>query len=434
MLARILFPRNKNYGNLLWRKEELQGNEADLSLSLQGLRKLGYWASAYPEGDGVTFATKNKQDQEQIMNDFVQSFSWLTIEKGNLTDSNLVLAELEDMANEKTDVECIVIVPLERVHFEATFEIGPFKFVCAEVFQSLGDERLADFAGAYIQFNTKLEYADLLRGGASIKGDDLIINKCLSIAEHVMDVIRLEYSSFSKPEFTPNPVGQLETGFYAVEIIPTGGSHLKNLNLGGISRPMSASNNWLGPEIDDVAFHSKNYLIEILEGRDDELALTVKSALRGCRQSFYCLGDESRFLNLVFTLDGLTHAGGWTGWKQRTYIAAVVSGGQIDYFARVLKRYEELYDVRNALVHKGKDFYEMGLSPAQSCEDLYDHVRTVIELISGNNFTSVAELHDYAKSLLRQSNWQARYQAELTAIGQAKGQTPQQIVSKMPAW
>lgn len=160
------------------------------------------------------------------------------------------------------------------------------------------------------------------------------------------------------------------------------------------------------------------------------MALAVKSALRGCRQSFYSLGEESRFLNLIFTIDGLAHPkNAWKGWQHRTYVAALVSEGDINEFSSVLKRYDALYDIRNALVHKGKDFYELGPSPTQSCEELYGYVRTAIQLIADRDLTTVSQLYDLAKSWLSQSTWQARYQSEINAMCAVKG-----VAVHMPTW
>lgn len=53
MQAKLLPPRNDYLGNLLWNAAELAGREKQLSISLSRLRELGYWASPFPERDGV---------------------------------------------------------------------------------------------------------------------------------------------------------------------------------------------------------------------------------------------------------------------------------------------------------------------------------------------------------------------------------------------
>lgn len=432
MKAKLLLPHGDYLGNLLWRKVELPGNEPQLALSLECLSGLGYWASPFPEGDGVTFKdTGTARSQQQILDEFCEAFPWLDVSMGTHGNSNHELADLEAEAGEASKLDCIVIIPVEKVHFEASFELGPFRFVCDNTFDDKPHERLADWKGSYLQFETQLEYKDLLCLNRHVSDNDVVILKCLTLAEHAMDVIRFEFSSFDRPYFTPNPAGQLDDGTYAVEIIPLGQTHLKPINLKGISRPMSASNNWLGPEIDDHDFLAREYLKNVLCGRSDELALSVKSTLRSCRQAFYTLGDDSRFLTLVFALDGLTHpAKNWTGWKHRTYIAALISHGNVKQFQAALVHYDRLYsDVRNALVHHGKDFYELSQDPAVCCQDLYRYITCVVNLIADSGFITVHQLHAQATQWLKTPPFIACYQQEIPPINlQRQSQSP------IPSW
>lgn len=51
---------------------------------------------------------------------------------------------------------------------------------------------------------------------------------------------------------------------------------------------MSASNNWLGPEIDDIFNYNDYKLSEILLGHEvNLLSGTIISSLRQCRQAFF---------------------------------------------------------------------------------------------------------------------------------------------------
>ncbi|MDD2686540.1 MAG: hypothetical protein PHY62_10305 [Gallionella sp.] len=428
MKAKLLLPRDNYSGNLLWMKADLLGKETLLTQSLREIVALGYWASPFPEGDGVTFNDNGDgKSGQQVLADFVVAFPWLDVAMGESGDSNLELADLEAEAT----ITCTVIVPLERVFFEEPFELGPFRFVCQRDLDEKPHDRLADWDGDYLQFDTELKYQDLLRVNRAIVHNDVVISKCLALAEHALDVIRFCFSSFDRPEFTPNPAGQLDDGTYVVEIIPHGRTHLKPLNLKGISRPMSASNNWLGPEIDGNDFHAREFLVAMLGGQSDELALSVKAALRACRQSFYSLGEESKFLNLVFALDGLVYPKKhWTGWLHHTYVAALVSHGNLARFKSVLVRYSELYaDVRNPLVHKGKDFYELAQEPAQCCQDLYGFIIDVVELIADLRLTTVEELNAQAKQWLATPAFKSCYEEEIQRISGHRGE---QV--KFPIW
>lgn len=432
MKARFLPPHDNYMGNLLWRKAELAGKEILLKDSITSISTLGYWASCLPEGDGVTFNDKvGERTAEQMYADFQACFSWLTIAIGIQGSSNLELADLEAEAETATLLTCSVIVPILKLHFESSFDLGPFRFVCACEFDPEPYNRLGDWKGSYLEFDIQLPYPDLLRLNRHVADNDVVILQCLAMAEHALDLIRFGYCSFKQPKNTPDPAGQLKDGFYAVEIVPLERTHLKPVNLAEISRPMSASNNWLGPEIDNLPFDGREYLEEILHGRADELALAVKGALRFVRQAFYSLGDESKFLTLVFALDGLAHPEkSWTWMKHHAFIAALTSGGKIDSFKVDLKRYEELYTlVRNALVHNGKDFYELLDDPVLCCEDLFDLLKRVVVLIGDLKLVTADALRAQAIYWLQTPEFANHVAAEVSRLNTRDGKSRQ-----VPTW
>ena len=404
MKAALLAPKGNINGNLLWSKAELTGKEELLAMSIVAISGLGYWASPFPQRDGVTFrptANDDARTSEQMLAEFQASFPWLEIRHASHGNANLELADLESEAETSSVLTCTVIVPLLKLHFESSFKLGPFKLMCSQQFDEEPNDRLGDWTGTYVEFDIDLPYAELLRLNRHISDSDVVILRCLAMAEHALDVIRFGFSSFARPEYTPNPAGQLDTGFYAVEIVPRGKTHLKPINLQGISRPLSASNNWLGPQIEDQWFRGRPYLEEILHGRADELALAVKSALRLARQAFYSLGDESRFLTLVFALDGLAHPGDLKGPKHRAHIAALTSHGNINRFKADLARFDELYSkVRNELVHAGKDFHEIPYEPAKCCDDMHGYLKRVVTLIEEMGLKDVSALKTQAQKWL----------------------------------
>ncbi|MFG6429774.1 hypothetical protein [Roseateles sp. LYH14W] len=435
MKARLLPPSGDFTGNLLWSVAQLAGKEALLEASLASIRAVGYRASPYPEGDGVTFDKKPRtQTAEQILVDFQSAFPWLAISLGTTGSANAELAELESGVDAERTMPCTVIVPVEKLHFEESFVLGPFRFVCAIDFDPEPHERLGDWKGSYLEFDIDLPYVDLLRVNQRVSDNDVVILQCLSKAEQAMDVIRFDYSSFKRPEFTPNPAGQLESGMYSVEIIPLGQTHLKPVNLSGISRPMSSSNNWLGPQIEGGHFQGREYLEEVLHGRSDELAGAVKAALRFIRQAFYSLGGESKFLTLVFALDGLAHPDkSWAGMKHHAYIAALTSCGEIDAFKADLERYEELYTlVRNPLVHGGKDFYELPYDAMACCEDMLNYVGCVVELIGELDLSAAADLKAQAIHWLQSSAFASHIEAEVDRLNARDGKTRKN--RPVPTW
>lgn len=430
MKARFLPPKGNEQGNLLWSKSKFSDSNLKIEASLEKLRKMGYWASAFPEGDGVTFNFADEtitKNNNEIFDDFQSAFDWVDIEQAQSQDSNAELAELVD---EEETIECIVIVPLDKIFIQQNLVLGKYTFYCKKQLDDEPSERLADFDSEYVQFKASLNYRDLLKLNKNTKHDNYVINKCLLLAEHAMDVVRFSYSSFLTREYTPNPAGQIGDGFYAVNIIPLGKTHLKPLELTRISKPISVSNNWLGPQVDSFSGQGIDYLSLIYSSDiDNEMAHAVISALRSCRQSFYSIGDESQFLNLVFVLDGLTDPE-WNGWKHRTYIAALLSNGDPSLFGKKLEEYDGLYtDVRNKLVHEGKDFYEMTEEPSSASETIYFYIKSIVILIAEKPLNTTQEMKNYAISLLQTQSFKDEYISVINRVSLSRGKEP-----RIPHW
>jgi len=68
--------------NILWdEKKPMRGGKFPPSHpvkddTLDNFRKLGYWASCFPEGDGIAFNPKNKSISE-IKRDIEKCFGWI---------------------------------------------------------------------------------------------------------------------------------------------------------------------------------------------------------------------------------------------------------------------------------------------------------------------------------------------------------------------
>jgi len=73
-------PREPYTGNLLWNIVEAQAFNSEITESLEKIREKGYWASPFPEGDGVTFNDERKSKKDiEMLNDFRECFDWLEI-------------------------------------------------------------------------------------------------------------------------------------------------------------------------------------------------------------------------------------------------------------------------------------------------------------------------------------------------------------------
>lgn len=78
--AVLLPPHHEYHGNLLWNPSDVSGLNSKIESSIEQLRGLNYWASPFPEGDGVTFAeSSGEKSVDEISIDFKKCFLWLEI-------------------------------------------------------------------------------------------------------------------------------------------------------------------------------------------------------------------------------------------------------------------------------------------------------------------------------------------------------------------
>ncbi len=85
--------KGKGFGNIIWQKKYPMvggqfpeghpvgsGRADDMQLGLsEGMamfRQRGYWASCFPEGDGICFKPCNEQTHEQTLIDIAECFGW----------------------------------------------------------------------------------------------------------------------------------------------------------------------------------------------------------------------------------------------------------------------------------------------------------------------------------------------------------------------
>lgn len=432
----LLAPSGNCNGNLLWSICEILNHQEEKSLSIDSFRKKGYWASEFPEGDGITFTHDSKKNIDEILSDFQVCFQWVEVEVSSHKQAKQELANIDS----EHYIPCTITVPLKQVRIEEScFIADNYKYLANEKYDAIQVKRLANFDSEQIEFQLKVKYGDLLQLNIiSVDHDNYVINQCLDYADRGMDIVRYKYSSFKKPEFTPNPAGQIDNGFYEVQISPNILVPIKAKVHSGISKPLSASNNWLGPEVSPNAFNANDYkLSEIFVGNEkNELGNLIIGSFRNCRQAFYTLGEESKFLSLIFSIDGLVSPENWNGWKHRTYIAALACQCNLSNFETILEDYDCLYtDIRNKLVHEGKAFYELNKVSNECCELLWEIYKDIIGLILNKDFTEVNDLKLYAKTLLTNPDYISSYRSVINAIDSnrvSRAGTQKRIV--YPSW
>ncbi|PCI59074.1 MAG: hypothetical protein COB35_12170 [Gammaproteobacteria bacterium] len=63
----FLLPPHDNYsGNLLWSPFQSEERIAEIEASLSKIVNMDYWASPFPEGDGVTFKPNTKKSEDEM--------------------------------------------------------------------------------------------------------------------------------------------------------------------------------------------------------------------------------------------------------------------------------------------------------------------------------------------------------------------------------
>lgn len=73
-------PREPYTGNLLWNVVDAQEYSSEIAESLEKIKEKGYWASPFPEGDGVSFNDEGRSKKDiEMLNDFRACFDWLEI-------------------------------------------------------------------------------------------------------------------------------------------------------------------------------------------------------------------------------------------------------------------------------------------------------------------------------------------------------------------
>jgi hypothetical protein len=93
MTVRYIHQSPGFYGNILWDERHpmhdgafpkshpcAPGDKFELQMghgaSLEAFRERGYWASCFPEGDGITMKAMNGQTREQVVRDIEECFGW----------------------------------------------------------------------------------------------------------------------------------------------------------------------------------------------------------------------------------------------------------------------------------------------------------------------------------------------------------------------
>lgn len=125
--AVLIHPRGDHMGNLLWPGVLPADQATALAVSIAAVTAQGYWASPFPEGDGVTFkrSGESSHDAAACLTDFQAAFVFLEIEE--LDPAEGQASALARLAAGRT-IMCTYLVPVEALRLERPFLLGDTRF------------------------------------------------------------------------------------------------------------------------------------------------------------------------------------------------------------------------------------------------------------------------------------------------------------------
>lgn len=432
--AFLLHPNGNMNGNLRWPSRN-EFERDNISASLDKICKLGYWASAFPEGDGITF-TKDNYSPSKALDDFRNSFEWIEIEECELSDLQNKMSEI--LKEQKC--KCKVLVPIGKLWINSAFKIGGFNFwppveengfsanehpwfgyfVGDTSIFKISEQSFGQWDGEIrkeedllrhplIELDINVYESDLLGINTDISAEMRLLRIASEQADRALDLLRITQCSFKKIEYLPNRAGQLDNGFTVAYFMPELKEYRETL-LQHIVYPVRASNNWLGLEAEYVSEPYIEWLARILKGdSSSKIELAIRSSIIALSQAFYTVYEEARFLALVFALDGLCSPDPrWKAWKHRTYIAALSSGGNIHTYEHDLKIFEYIYsDIRNKLVHSGASFISIKDVDSKYVSDIVlSLIIRCIFIFYQKGLSSKDDLHNFARGILSQGKFE----------------------------
>lgn len=428
--AVLIHPRGEHMGNLLWPGVLPADQAAALTASIAAVRAQGYWASPFPEGDGVTFKRygESSHDAAACLADFEAAFAFLKIEELNTAESQA--SALARLAGERT-IMCTYLVPVEALRLERPFLLGDTRFhapvdgeevqLADHAWQSLCDVPGADVdpswvpgAGApgttellgypLIERSVELPLSVFHEAQASFDRQSPLLRLVMEDADHALDPIRYDLCHYRQLEYLPAKPGWI--GETAIAYVMPKDRVAEPRLLQGKPYVLRVSNNWLGLEVDPSSFSWAEPLASaVVDGKSgDEVALALKAALRALNRAFYLVELEASFLHLVYAIDALCEPDKLRGDRHRLWISAFGAAGNPGRFATLLRDFDQNYGVRNRIVHEGATFAGLGLKGEEQCQFMLGLLGACIRTFVREGFSTRRQAEDYAFDFLTSSS------------------------------
>lgn len=390
----LIHPSGNYMGNMLWPGVLPAEQREALPTAIAAISAQGYWASPFPEGDGVTFQRNGEApyDPDAALADFRAAFGFLDLDV--LDPGEGQARALARLAGDRK-ITCTCLVPVEGLHLEAPFDLGETRFhapvdgaenqLADHVWRKLCDVPGADVDPSWapdarargttellghplIERKIEVPLSAFYEADASFDSQSPLLRLVMEEADHALDPVRFDLCHYRRLQYLPAKAGWIgETGL--AYVMPEGRAP-KARFLQGKPYVLRVSNTWLGLEVDGGGLSWAEPLADmIVDNRaGDEITLALKAALRALNRAFYLVELEASFLHIVYAIDALCEPGKLTGDRHRLWISTFASGGDAARFAPLLADFNRHYDVRNSIVHRGATFPGLGLVGEEQCQ------------------------------------------------------------------
>ncbi len=433
MLTVLIFPHDNIAGNLKWDHPYLYP-EDHLQNGMALLREKGYWISAFPEGDGLTFTNENI-DHKTMVSDFRLTFPWMKIKVYKGEDLN------SDPDIEKTQ---LIILPIDRRRISepiftedySVFPPGEFqinhqhikKFDGKNFEDEIPTTSLRDYITEFtkikieafetlpvIVFFSKLCVYEEFRF-QSHQEDEYLLKQLSTEADVMMNLIKFFNGDYLNPENLPSRPG-IWNSRYSAAII-----YYPSISTGYIiSREVEHKNfiKGIGMDVTDCTKITANPLVY---GEIGEVGSIVKHALRLHGSIMETDEPTLKFTQIMTLFEYLAMPFDYEkAHKVKGAIGIHVSQNKTDYH-HFCNRFEEIgigrkidgvrvHGYRTVIIHLGKRLED--LIPKKADQDalfkeLNIYAYTVIKDMLFRSMYSWDEFEEYRDSLrakLGVKNW-----------------------------
>lgn len=424
--AILLHPDGNSMGNLRWPGDLPTKLVAVMPAALALVRQRGYFASAFPEGDGITFKRQDGTSYEPTagLADFRECFPFLAI--APLDEDERLTSALVRLAHGRT-TSCRYLVPVEGLRLHEPIQFGQTKLhprvdgvdvqLADHAWRELCEVPAADVIAGWapdarasgttrllghtlIERTAEVPLDALYAANGSVDGTSRLLRFLIEDADRALDPVRFSLCHYRRLEYLPAKPGWLND-FALAYVMPNTRAVPARLIVG---KPyvLRVSNNWLGLEADTAAVSGvAGQLATVVDSNaSDPITLALKSALRAWNRSFYLVELEASFLHLVYAIDALCEPGDLRGERHRLWIGAFVCGGDAQRFGALLDKFDKHYSVRNKIVHGGEAFSSLGLFGEEQCQFMLQLLSLCINVFLQKGFKTRREAKEYAFRLL----------------------------------